>query len=46
MDKLGCIAVGYAEGEGTEETLVGGCEEGTEDGGGAVEERCVDVVDE
>jgi len=46
VDEPGGIAVGYAEGEGTEETAVGGCEEGVGDGGGAFEGGGVDVVDD
>jgi len=46
MDELGSIPVGYAEGEGTEETSARGCEEGMGDGGGASEGGGVDVVDD
>ena len=46
VDELGGAAVGYTEGEGTEETSVGGCEESVGDGGSAFEGRCVKVVDD
>ena len=46
VDELGGVAVGYAEGERTEETSVGRCEESVGDGSGVCEGRCVDVVDD
>ena len=46
VEELGGVAVCDAEGEGAEETSVGGCEEGMGDGGGAFEGGGVDVVDD